>query len=123
MEGTTMQPIADGIDREPITSSNLVSIGYDAERKMLAVEFKSGLVMHYRNVNLNLATDFYGATSRGAFYAAFIRGKFPAERMTGPCLVCGAVGIVRTRCACGQGDHVRVTHRPEPAQDTTAVAW
>lgn len=106
---------ADGIDREAIDSSNLVSIGYSADRQVCAVEFKSGLILHYSGVPMETAVEFYGADSKGKFYAAHIRGKFPAQGMTGPCNVCQAIGIIGEACGeCGQGRHFPLERRPEP---------
>lgn len=106
---------ADGIDREPIESSNLVSIGYSSERQVFAVEFKSGLILHYSGISPELAAEFYGAESRGRFYSQQIRGKFPAVTMTGPCGACGINGIVGETCSdCGCDKHYRLERRPEP---------
>lgn len=117
-----MSEPVDGIRRELIESSNLVSIGYSEERRVLAVEFKPkagqrlGLIMHYGGISRELATEFYCAESAGGFYSKHIRGKFPAMAMTGPCSSCGANGIVGLRCAsCNGGQHYRVERRPEPA--------
>lgn len=102
----------DGIEREAVDSSNIASIGYCADRQVLAVEFKSGAIYHYFNVNLNLAGDFYGASSRGAFFAKFIKGKYVSEKKTGPCRECGINGIIGEPCTdCGCGTHVAATER------------
>jgi KTSC domain len=91
---------------EPITSSNLAGIGYDRERQILAVQFKSGAIFHYGNVDLDLATAFYTAGSRGSYYARNIKGKLPGLRVTGPCEKCGREGYLGDTCEeCGCGQH------------------
>jgi len=113
-----MHDTLDGISREPITSSNLVSIGYSPERQVFAVEFKSGLIIHYSGISPELASEFYCAGSRGSFYSKNIRGKFHAQTMTGPCRSCGSVsqGPIGEVCArCGDDKHYAIEKRDVPA--------
>lgn len=112
-----MMGSADGIMREAIESRCLASIGYAPERQVLAIEFKSGLILHYSGISLELALACFCAESRGRFYAQHIRGQFPAAVMTGPCGACGSNGIVGTICAdCGCDQHYRVERRSEPTK-------
>lgn len=90
------------IPRGPVTSSNIVSIGYDSTTTQLAVEFKSGHVYHYSGVTMELALEFGYAESKGRFYAEHVRGKFTSELMTGICPACNDIGWVNTKCEdCG----------------------
>lgn len=94
------------IPQEPVTSSNISARGYDLERNVLAITFKSGDVWHYGSVPAQLAEDFFSAASAGRFYVANIKGKFPAEKMTGPCPKCGDTGVIGIRCTdCGCADY------------------
>lgn len=94
------------IPQAPVESSNISSRGYDLERQVLAVTFKSGDVWHYGSVPAKLAEEFFAAESAGRFYVANIKGKFSAEKMTGPCSKCGDTGIVGTKCVeCGCADY------------------
>jgi hypothetical protein len=87
---------------EAIQSSNLQAIGYDPRRLILAVQFNSGDIYHYASVPLETFAEFYGADSKGRYYAANIRGKFTGQKMTGPCPKCGARGFAGETCAdCG----------------------
>lgn len=104
------------IERLPVDSSNLKSIGYSADRQVLAIEFaSSGLVLHYDNVPLDVFERLGAAESRGRFYAKEIKGKYSARTMTGLCPACGLTGYVGERCdECG-GATVRAidrTHKP-----------
>lgn len=92
------------IPQEPVRSSNLASIGYDAEKQILAVTFKSGDLWHYAGVPLALAIELGGAPSKGTFYSTHIKGKFSAEKLTGRCPKCGDKGRIDTTCTdCGTG--------------------
>lgn len=92
---------ADGIDREAVDSSNIESIGYSPDRRVLAVEFKSGAIFHYFNVDDEFAVEFYAAESKGKFFAQRIKGKLTGDKMTGPCSSCHEPGVAGTTCACG----------------------
>lgn len=86
------------IDRLPIDSSAIKTAGYSVDRKVLAVEFGSGLVLHYDNVPAELFEAFGKAESRGRFYAKEIKGKFSARTMTGLCPKCAMPGYIGERC-------------------------
>lgn len=92
------------IPLEPVESSSLKARGYDAERRILAVQFANGHIFHYGSFPLETATEFGGAESAGKFYAAHIKGKYPGLKMTGACPACAAVGYVGDGCSCGDGD-------------------
>lgn len=61
---------------EPVTSSNIASIGYDHASRTLAVQFKSGGLYHYHGVSPKDHADFVSAKSHGQHFAANINGKF-----------------------------------------------
>lgn len=91
------------IDREPVTSSHIVSLGFEPRWSTLAVEFKDGSIWHYKDVPPDVAVQFVGAASIGSAYQSLIKGKYSAECMTGECPKCGdAPGIIGEKCAdCG----------------------
>jgi len=90
------------ITLEPVQSSNLASRGYDEQHRVLAVAFKSGDLYHYTGVPADMWHRFCEAPSPGRFFHQHIRGRFPAEKMTGECPDCGARGPKDTRCTdCG----------------------
>lgn len=97
------------IPLEPVTSSNLDAIGYDLERSILAVRFKSGSVYHYSTVPAEVAKALFEAESKGTFYATRIKKSYPgypSERMTAPCPKCGDEGWIGETCdSCGCGDY------------------
>lgn len=69
------------MDREPVSSSNLVSVGYDPTSEKLEVEFKSGLVYEYYNVPQFIYDQLMQAASIGSFFNAEIRNSFASSRV------------------------------------------
>lgn len=67
--------------REPVSSSNIVSVGYDAASETLEVEFMSGSVYQYYNVPQSIYDAFIAAPSAGQFFAYQIKNSFPYSRV------------------------------------------
>ena len=103
----------------PVSSSNIAAIGFDDEKRILAIEFKSGSIYHYAGVSADLALDLVHADSIGRFYAQKIKGKFTGQKMTGHCPNCGVQARVGETCPdCGtatiQDDPLKESqHEPE----------
>ena len=90
------------IPLEPVTSSNIAALGYDAEKQILAVQFASGEVYHHAEVSPESASALATAESIGRHYGKHIRGKFASEKMTGGCPKCAARGYIGEACSdCG----------------------
>jgi hypothetical protein len=105
---------AEKIPLTPITSSNLAAIGYHAAKQILGVEFKGGGIFHYAGVGPEVYQQLLEAPSRGSFFAKIIRGKFQGEKMTGPCLDCGAHGWIGETCAqCGCSPYQQEPYVPK----------
>lgn len=64
---------AAGVEREPVDSSALRSIGYDPAMRVLEVEFASGSVYRYADVPAWLHADLMRASSQGEFFATHVR--------------------------------------------------
>lgn len=109
--------IIDGIERFPIESSNLHSIGYDHARRVLAVGFNSGAVFHYSNVDLGTWERFVEAPSKGSFFAHHVKGRFRGDKMTGPCGACGDIGPAGETCTdCGTNTYRKEERRYDDSQ-------
>ena len=65
--------------RHPISSSPIVSIGYDEVSETLEVEFKSGLVYQYLNVPARIHARLMDAPSIGGFFNANVRDVFKSK--------------------------------------------
>ncbi len=68
------------MERQPVSSSNLVSVGYDEDSSTLEVEFKSGTVYRYLNVPSFEYERLMAASSHGIYFNANIKDKYPFER-------------------------------------------
>lgn len=68
-----------------VESSQVACIGYDAERKTLAVQFKhgAGAIYHYPNIAPEFHAAFMAAESKGKFFRLNVRllpfEKFPPQ--------------------------------------------
>lgn len=71
----------DEIKREPVESSVLASAGYDAQRRLLELEFHSGAIYRYLDVPEDIFRSLIAAESKGQFFSASIRNKFRSERV------------------------------------------
>lgn len=62
------------MQRKPVSSSNIVSVGYNPEIKTLEVEFKGGGVYSYPGVTDNKYHELINADSIGSHFHKHIRG-------------------------------------------------
>lgn len=69
------------IFRIPVSSSNLVAVGYDPDTETLEVEFKTGTIYRYGGVEKQLWLDLMKAPSIGSFFSLRIRGQFPESKI------------------------------------------
>jgi hypothetical protein len=70
------------MQRSTVTSSNIASIGYDPQAKILEVEFHgSGAVYQYREVPQDVADQFIKAESAGRFFQTYIRANYEYARV------------------------------------------
>jgi hypothetical protein len=69
------------MDRHPVNSSNLHSIGYNSDSETLEVEFKNGHVYEYYNVPQFMHEQLMQAPSVGTFFNANIRNAFGSSRL------------------------------------------
>lgn len=70
------------MQRTPVTSSNLVSVGYNASSQTLEVEFKNGGIYQYDEIPLELYTGIMSAASAGRYFHQNIRGKYQARKIS-----------------------------------------
>lgn len=68
------------MNRQGVKSSNIKSIGYDAAKHLLEVEFTNGTVYQYKDVPQDKYNDLVSADSIGRYFMQNIRGKFPTEK-------------------------------------------
>ena len=69
------------MERTPVKSSNVASVGFDKETGTLEIEYKSGGVYHYVGVDADKHSDLMKAPSIGAFVHAHIKGKHAHSKL------------------------------------------
>lgn len=69
------------IKREPVTSSNVASIGYSRHLHALEIEFTRGAIYRFLEVPPKVHRDLLAAESKGHFIAEKIRGKYRFVRV------------------------------------------
>ena len=67
--------------RQPVSSSNLKSVGYDPKSKILEVEFNSGSIYQYTGVPESVIQGLMVAPSHGRYFAQNIRDRYPYTRI------------------------------------------
>ena len=69
------------MDRIPVSSSNVASIGYDVHTQVLEVEFVNGGVYQYMNVPQEAFDELQGAASKGRYLAQNVKNRYPYTRV------------------------------------------
>ena len=71
----------DSIERAPVESASLASIGYNEREQVLEIEFRNGGIYRYSGVTKEFFAQFMTANSKGRFFTIKIRGKFPFSKV------------------------------------------
>jgi hypothetical protein len=61
---------------QPVNSSSLAAIGYDAESQILTVEFRKSGTYEFYDVPESIYQELMSAGSLGEYFARSIRGKY-----------------------------------------------
>ncbi|MDA2939146.1 KTSC domain-containing protein [Acidobacteria bacterium AH-259-A15] len=69
------------MNRTPVDSSNIASIGYDPQTLTLELEFTSGRVYQYFDVPSTTHEQLMQAESKGKFFNAQIKGIYRYARL------------------------------------------
>ena len=64
------------MERKPVESSQIRSIGYDEATETLEVEFNGGAIWQYYHFPLQMWLEFESAPSYGKYFASRIRPRF-----------------------------------------------
>lgn len=67
--------------RQPVTSSNLRSVGYDPMTHILEIEFHSGDIYRYSGVPQGVFDGLLRAGSKGSCFHSNIKGCYPYTRV------------------------------------------
>lgn len=68
------------MERNPVSSSNVESVGYDEDSGTLEVEFKNGTLYQYFDVPQGTYDGLVSADSVGGYLAANIKGVYRYSR-------------------------------------------
>jgi hypothetical protein len=69
------------MERKRVNASNIRSVGYDAGRQVLEVEFTNGSIIEYSGVSPEVHRRFMSSPSPGSFFQDQIEENFPAKRI------------------------------------------
>jgi non-canonical purine NTP pyrophosphatase (RdgB/HAM1 family) len=69
------------MQRLPVESSDIISVGYDTKTRVLEIEFHGGRVYQYRDVEPETYQHFMRAESHGLFFNASINGRYRYARI------------------------------------------
>lgn len=69
------------MNRISIKSSNIHSIGYDEKSRILEIEFHSGGIYQYLNIEEEVYDKLMSASSKGGFFHRFIKDKYPTKKL------------------------------------------
>lgn len=69
------------MDRKPVTSSNIASIGYDGISETLEVEFKGGAIYQYFGVHPGIHRMLMTVSSTGRYFVNNVSKKYKYNRM------------------------------------------
>ena len=64
------------MNRTPVSSSNLSSVGYDENSRILEIEFNDGSVYTYSNVPISIYEGLMAASSHGKYFHQHIRDVY-----------------------------------------------
>jgi hypothetical protein len=63
------------MDMKPVSSSNIHSVGYDADKREMRVRFHHGKTYAYSNVSEDTHKALISAKSVGSHFASHVKGK------------------------------------------------
>jgi hypothetical protein len=69
------------VERLPVKSRILRSVGYDESTKTLEIEFTSGIVYQYFGVPQKVYTDLMHSGEIGKYYSDKVRPKFQTKQV------------------------------------------
>ena len=67
--------------RQPVSSSNIKSVGYDLDSTLLEIEFHDGSIYQYSSVPQDVYKALMAAASLGSFLHKHIRGKYSYHKV------------------------------------------
>ena len=69
------------MQREPVTSPAIASLGYDPASRILEVEQKDGEVYQFQDVSEDTYQQLRSSPSMGQFYRVYVKHIYPSSRV------------------------------------------
>ena len=69
------------MNRETVESSNLKSVGYDPDTKILEIEFHHGGEYQYFDVPVNVHSGLMSAPSKGSYHYQHIKNVYQYQKI------------------------------------------
>ena len=69
------------MERKRVSASTIRSVGYDAARQLLEIEFSSGSIIQYTGVSPEVHRRFISSPSPGSFFQDQIDENYPSKRI------------------------------------------
>jgi len=69
------------MERKRVNASTIRSVGYDAGKQLLEIEFTSGSIAQYSGVSPEVRRRFMNAPSPGSFFQDQIDKHFASKRL------------------------------------------
>ncbi len=69
------------MERQPVQSCILRSVGYDDNLKNMEIEFHSGLIYQYSGVPSKIYADLMSSAAVGKFFSDKVRNRFRTKQM------------------------------------------
>jgi len=69
------------MERKRVSASTLRSVGYDADRQILEIEFSSGSIVQYTGVSPEVHRRFMSSPSPGSFFEDQVDENYPSKRI------------------------------------------
>lgn len=64
------------MERIPVSSSSIASVGYDSATRVMEIEFTGGAVYQYFDVPSEEYDSFLASDSKGKFFNSQIKGRY-----------------------------------------------
>lgn len=68
------------MERQPVISSNIVSVGYDSQSLTLEIEFNNGIYL-YHDVPDHIYQELINSDSKGSYLHNHIKNAYNHERI------------------------------------------
>jgi hypothetical protein len=76
-----LHPYTPAMQRQQVESTNIKSVGYDAEQEILEIEFQNDGVYHYVGVPPVVYEGLLSASSKGRYFGEYVRERYPYEKV------------------------------------------